>query len=233
MRSLENARRNNTNTERVCSTWQLAVLTAQKHGGLATHKLTTFVTHRKWRSGRGVSCRVFHCAVCTECRSSLLPAEALSADPLLDQKVKSMFLCSYFRYGGVTLWVLGWTGGSVWGGAVRGIILDNSSHNSPPPPILNHRDSFLVFSVTLHIVLTRTFRCPKLQGNGKAVPGQALRVPEVWRSQISRQSAHKGGKVVSLMHRPPLPPRIYRIYSRNSRHRVIHAFNTIFKKLPV
>jgi hypothetical protein len=25
----------------------------------------------------------------------------------------------------------------------------------------------------------------------------------------------------------------YRIYSRNSRHRVIHAFNTIFKKLPV
>ena len=26
---------------------------------------------------------------------------------------------------------------------------------------------------------------------------------------------------------------IYRIYSRNSRHRVIHAFNTIFKKLQV
>ena len=25
----------------------------------------------------------------------------------------------------------------------------------------------------------------------------------------------------------------YRIYSRNSRHRVIQAFNTIFKKLPV
>ena len=25
----------------------------------------------------------------------------------------------------------------------------------------------------------------------------------------------------------------YRIYSRNSRHRVIHAFNTILKKLPV
>ena len=27
--------------------------------------------------------------------------------------------------------------------------------------------------------------------------------------------------------------RNYRIYSRNSRHRVIHAFNTIFKKVPV
>ena len=27
--------------------------------------------------------------------------------------------------------------------------------------------------------------------------------------------------------------RQYRIYSRNSRHRVIQAFNTIFKQLPV
>jgi hypothetical protein len=42
------------------------------------------------------------------------------------------------------------------------------------------------------------------------------RPPRVQRgrvSQISWQSAHEGGKVVSLMHRPPLPPRKYSWYS--------------------
>jgi hypothetical protein len=38
------------------------------------------------------------------------------------------------------------------------------------------------------------------------MPWQAIRVPEVWGSQILIQLAHDGGNVVSPTHRPPLPP---------------------------
>jgi hypothetical protein len=44
-------------------------------------------------------------------------------------------------------------------------------------------------------------------------PVQAHRVPEGRCSQISRQSAHEGGKVVSTTRRPPLPSRKYSWYS--------------------
>jgi len=40
-------------------------------------------------------------------------------------------------------------------------------------------------------------------------PGQALRVLGGWGSQLSRQLAHEGGKVVSPTHRPPLPQEIF------------------------
>ena len=55
---------------------------------------------------------------------------------------------------------------------------------------------------------------------GKAVQLQALRVPEGWGCHISRQSAHRGGKVVSPTHRPLLPPRKYSWYSVSFRGRV-------------
>jgi hypothetical protein len=56
----------------------------------------------------------------------------------------------------------------------------------------------------------------KGKGKGKAIPlhaRQALKLPRVIGSQISRQPAHEDGKVVNHTHWPPLLPRKYSWYS--------------------
>jgi len=65
----------------------------------------------------------------------------------------------------------------------------------------------------VHILLSRAIRILQNLKQSLYKLGQTLRFPEGLGSQISRQSAHEGGKIVSPTHRPPLPSEYIPQYS--------------------
>jgi hypothetical protein len=60
-------------------------------------------------------------------------------------------------------------------------------------------------SSRVHVTLWLLYKKVKMK-QSHCMPWEALRVPGGWGSQILRQSAHEGGKVISPTHRPLLLP---------------------------
>jgi hypothetical protein len=73
-----------------------------------------------------------------------------------------------------------------------------SSHLKEGINLLSHKIAYSLFQWSL-----------KMQKESHYTPGQALKATGGWDSQISRKLANESGKVISPMHRLPLPPRKY------------------------
>jgi len=64
----------------------------------------------------------------------------------------------------------------------------------------------LKYCIIISIDSTRQYFPYSIASKVTSILVQALRVLRGWVSQISRQSTHKCGQIVSIIHRPPLPP---------------------------
>jgi hypothetical protein len=72
--------------------------------------------------------------------------------------------------------------------------------------------SFIAYLTKMSV--KKNLYCPVITAKQSLFrPGKTLTVSEGWGSQISRQSAHEGGKVINPTQRPPLPLRKYSWYS--------------------
>jgi len=90
------------------------------------------------------------------------------------------------------------------------IYVTRNSHNSELASHPNDLSHLIGYTNWPHILMTYhtlsvTHTFSQCHSKGKAILVHAYRILGGCGSQISRQSAHEGGKVVSPTHRPPFP----------------------------